>query len=263
MLGGSPSLAHGGEHPRDEQPEDSSPESRLQAAKVAYTIHRDDETATSILTSIIVRAQALGDVPFSIKATALAYLGEIQLAADKREDAHATFRLILYEDPTWKISPFDHPREVLGEFEIVRREVVEEQALIKERTRKYPVWGYAPFGVPQFQQQRPARGAVYATLQVAFAATSVAAWFLIDAKQIPDPTTTDNLPPFSEHAAMREEALLYRNAMSFPAAAAFYVTWIVSVADGAMTWQRQRKPRPVMTLAPRPGGAALQVAMRW
>jgi hypothetical protein len=150
----------------------------------------------------------------------------------------------------------------LGEFEIVRSEVMEETSRLKEQGRKYPVWGYAPFGVPQFQQQKPVRGAVYASLQVAFAATSVAAWFLVDAKQIPRPDDAGRLPPFSEHAAMRDEALLLRNGLSLPSAAAFYVTWIISVADGAASWKRHRRPRPVVTIAPRPGGASLEFAMR-
>jgi tetratricopeptide (TPR) repeat protein len=226
---------------------------RLQAAKESYLLGRHAE-ASEAFRRLVLRAQAYGDVPVAVEAEALAFLGEIQYMRGDIDEARSTFRLLLQKDPTWHMSPWAHPPAVRGTFEAVRDEVLAERQQMAGKP--LPWWGYAPFGIPQIGQRQPVRGGVYATLQASLAIASIVSWVWIDQVQIGEDETLS----LDLQAERARSATLIRNGMSWPTAAAFYVTWAVSIADASLSWRRQHPPlTPMVTVLPAEGGGHVQV----
>lgn len=246
--------------PGSEAPVGNSAEEELAEAKRAYLL-REHDRARRLFESLVARATIQGDVPFDIEASALVFLGEIHLLAGDRSAAESAFRSVLERNLAHQVSPYDHPTDVLWTFQSVRETIERERSqLVPSEPKPYPWWGYAPFGVPQFKQKKPVRGAVYALLQSGFAAASVTAWVIIDDIQRDIPDNADNV---AEDPA-RQRAYLVRDAIANPAAAAFYVTWAVSVGDGAISWRRaQRAPPPSITAIPTEGGGMIMVSGRF
>lgn len=233
--------------------------SDLAAAKEAYLLGEID-LARAAFREVADRADIDPDAPPSVWADAWIFLGEIAWLAGDLPAAEGIFRMVAQRVPDHRISPYDHPLEVVGAFEVARAAITaqRDQPVVEVRTRPLPWWGYAPLGVPQFRQQRPVRGALYATLQVGAAAASVGAWVAID-RSLRD---FDTLDEASQETA-RARALLQRDAWSIPTAVAFYVVWGVSVLDGGLTWRRDQAPPPMVSLTPQRGGAAIGIAGRF
>jgi hypothetical protein len=193
---------------------------------------------------------------------ALIYLGEIRYVEGDRAAADATFRLLLERDPGWRISPYEHPMDVVGAFEIVRASVQGENS--QRKTDRpigppLPWWGYAPLGVPQFKQGRIGAGAAFATVQLGLAATSVASWVWIDRLR---PDRDADLDDATLQATQR--ARLIRGALNVPSAVAFYAVWGGSVLDAGLTHRREATKVEVgWTIAPEPGGASVVVGGRF
>lgn len=235
------------------------PAQRLDDGRRTYLLG-DAALARTLLEALVVRASTIGDVPWQVEAEALVYLGEIQYLAGERDAAGASFRLVLERDPNFRISPYDHPLDVVGAFELIRTSVQDERTAAAAVRVPMPWWGYAPFGAPQFRSGRPVRGAVYAGLQLGFAAASVGAWVAID-QQSRVVTGRDLGDGVNEAAA--ERARLFRDAWSIPAAAAFYVTWSASVIDSGVTWRKDRLASFGASVAPRAGGLELAITGRF
>ena len=259
MLAMPPAHAAGPEA-GSETPMGTSADDELAEAKRAYLL-REHERAQRLFESLVARANIQGDVPFEIEASALIFLGEIHLLAGDRKAAERAFRSVLVRDLGFQVSPYDHPTDVLWTFQSVRETIERERSqIVPSAPKKYPWWGFAPMGVPQFQQKKPVRGAVYAVLQTGFAAASVAAWVVIDDLQR---DIADNADVVGEDPA-RQRAILVRNAVATPSAAAFYVTWAVSVGDGAISWRRSQKaPPPTVSAVPREGGGMVIISGRF
>lgn len=236
----------------------STPESELGAAREAYVLG-DFTRARAAFLAVVQRARNVGDVPAEVESAAWIYLGEMQLFAGDRRAAEASFRMALQRDPTLRLSPVEHPENVIGVVEVVRQAALSEDQEPADR-KPMPYWGYAPLGVPQFVQRRPVRGAVYATLQVGAAASSVAAWIVIDQRRAAIP---DNLNPTLFPAAEAELRYLetLRDAWSIPSAAAFYLVWAISVGDSGIAWRNAQAAPSSFGLIPRPDG--VEVAASW
>jgi len=235
---------------------------RLTEATRLY-LRGEVEEARSAFREIVSAAEALGDdLPTAVWAEALVFLGEIAFFDGDRDAADAAFRLVAEALPDYRPSAYDHPDDVVGAYEIVRADVTTERRLRTEaaiaRRRPMPWWGYAPFGVPQFKQDRPVRGAVYATLQVGLAAASVAAWVQIDRELKGFDQLDDN-----QQAVVRRRALLYRNAWSIPTAAAFYAVWGISALDGGLSWRKDQRVPDAVAVVPIEGGAQIQLGWRF
>ncbi len=102
---------------------------------------------------------------------------------------------------------------------------------------------------------------MYAGLQVASAASSVAAWVAIDHQQRIISTATDENAPAVLEAKRRRQ--LYRDAWSIPSAAAFYVTWGASVIDAGVSWRKDRLASLGASVAPRSDGLEVAITGRF
>jgi hypothetical protein len=260
LLGAGPAVADDGASPVPTAPE-ADPAAELRAAREAYVLG-DREVARDRFVALVQRARVRGDVPAEVRARALVYLGEIQMTSGDRRAADASFRLALAAVPDLRLSPVEHPESVIGAFEVVRSALLAEAERPPERRPPLPWWGYAPFGVSQFKQGKPVRGALYATLQAGLAAASVAAWLVVDDAVAHVPTN----PTHAEEAdaiAAREHAILVRNAFSYVTAGAFYATWAASVIDGGISWRRGHVVPTGVAVVPQRGGAEVQVSFRF
>ncbi len=238
----------------------TDPADQLEAARRTYLLG-DAVSARATLQALVARAQAQHDVPWPVEADAWIYLAEIQYLADDRDAAGASFRVVLEHDPDFRISPYDHPLDVVGAFELVRTAVADERKAAARVRVPMPWWGYSPFGAPQFRAGHPVRGAVYATLQVASAGASVGAWVEIQhqSRIVAQSSTSD--PEAARQAQAR--AKLYRDAWSIPAATLFYVSWGASVIDAGVSWRKDRLASLGASVAPRSDGLEFSIAGRF
>lgn len=238
----------------------TDPADQLEASRRTYLLG-DAVTARAGLQALVTRAQAQHDVPWPVEADAWIYLAEIQYLSGDRDAAGASFRVVLEHDPDFRISPYDHPLDVVGAFELVRTAVADERKAAASVRVPMPWWGYAPFGAPQFRGGHPVRGAVYATLQVAAAGASVGAWVEIQRQaRTVEEDARDN-PDAARQAEAR--ARLYRDAWSIPSATLFYVAWGASVIDAGVSWKRDRLASLSATVTPRSDGLGLAIAGRF
>lgn len=232
----------------------------LEAARRTYLLG-DAASARTALQALVTRAMTAGDVPWPVQADALIYLGEIQYLGGERDAAGASFRVVLQRDPDFRISPYDHPLDVVGAFELVRTAVQDERDAAARQRVPMPWWGYAPLGVPQLRGGHPVRGGVYAGLQIAAAGASVGAWIAIDHQARIVEQKSDSDPDAAVAAEAR--ARLYRDAWSIPAAAAFYATWGASVVDAGVSWRKDRLASVGASLTPRSDGLEVAITGRF
>lgn len=240
------------------RPDVPAPADALRDAREAYVLG-DFARAREGFLALVQRARNLGDVPAALEAEAWVFLGEMQLFAGDRRAAEASFRMALLADAELRLSPVEHPETVIGVVEVVRQAVRAEAEAPTVR-RPLPWWGYAPFGAPQFASRKPVRGSVYLALQVGAAASSVAAWVVIDRRlaAIPSDLSSDLA---DEAEAERRYAILLRDAWSIPSAAAFYVVWAASVVDAGVAWGKAPGVPSSAAVLPRPDGA--EVVVGW
>jgi tetratricopeptide (TPR) repeat protein len=200
---------------------------------MTYLLGRHAEAAEAFRALLAARDRG-ASVPDDVWTEALIYLGEIAYLAGDRSEAEAAFRQVLEFNLDQRISPYDHPMDVIGVFELVREGVTTERRAVPPERHPYPWWGYAPLGVPQFKQAQPVRGAFALVFQAGLAGASVGAWVAIDRLQIP----TDSELPLDEAQRRADRAALLRSALSIPTASAFYLAWGASALDGGLTWRR-------------------------
>ena len=194
-------------------------------------------------------------------ADAMTYLGEIQLLEGDPSSARATFRLLLEQQPETEVSPIEHPVEVIGLFELVRRSVLPKPAPavteVPFKPAPMPWWGYAPLGIPQFLQDRPVRGAMYLGLQLGSLGASIGLWVKLDSYQnISGQVDDDTAALF-----VRQQQQL--RTIQWSTAGLGWLAWGTSIGDSALSWRRDRRLELKMGAAPRPGGAGLQIYGRW
>jgi len=212
------------------------------------------------LRQLYLRARAGEPVPLPLAGECAIYLGEIEIERGSVDGAEEVWRWLLQRDPAYPISPYHHPFEVIGKFEVVRKQVVDAlpppAPLVLER---YPAWGYVPFGVPQFQQGRPVRGAVYLGGQALFAGASIGL-FVNMILANPDPGYFPGEHPLGWAAADATERLIDRKyRLQWPATFGFYGLWVVSVLDGQATFRRS----PSEPGAQAPMTLPVGIAGRW
>ncbi len=222
--------------------EPPSPSDSLSRARDAYFSGEHERALAEFA------ALAADEQPVEIRLEAMLWLGEVQFVLGDEVGARATFRTLLMLDPEYPISAYEHPLEVVGAFEVVRR-AVREQAPSPARPRPYPAWGYLPMGAPQFGQGQRGRGAMWTTLQLGFGAASVGTYVYLSQLPAWKPVNMDD-------ADVPAHAQTVRYAVQIPATAVFYGLWLGSVIDGRRAWNTAR-----ISASPLPGGGL--VGLEW
>lgn len=216
--------------------------------------------ALNLFQALYVRLLNGEEPPWDIAADTLIFYGEVQYQLGEQDVAAQIFRWLLERDPTYPISPYHHPLEVVGWFETVRRTVLEELASRPPEVEPppptevppaLPFTGYLPFGIPQFAQRRPVAGVVFGALQVGFGAGSMIKYAQLNrVNYIPEKGelhplgwTEDEIPDRVD----RQRLLL-----QIPLVLAFYGSWLGSHVEARSAWRRQ----VVLQLSPTPDAAA-------
>lgn len=194
-----------------------------------------------------------------LAAEAMIWLGEIQFRLGRSDDARDAFRWLLRLDPGWPISPYAHPMEVIGEFELVRREVQEEldgrdPTLPVVTIPPTPPWVWAPLGIPQFAQRRVGAGVAWGGLQLGLGAASIG--MIAHLRFINDGPTRGDASPHPlgwDSKQVEREVQKRRYLIQWPLTFAFYGAWLGSSVDARRHWKRSHAPH--VGVGALPGGS--------
>ena len=222
---------------------------RLAEARDAYLLGRV-EPATTAFAAILVAWGAPDGPDEETAASAAGFLGEIQWLAGDRLGAEATFRSLLMKLPDHRLSPIDHPVEVLGAFEVVRATMARVEVAAST-----PSWGrrLAPCGIPQFAVGHRPHGVAQAVLQGVFAAASLGSAVALGVGGAAEPEADDVV-----EAARVERLTAVRDFVNLPATAAFYGLWAASLLDANLSL-----PRATPGEAGTPFRAGLGASVAW
>lgn len=194
------------------------------------------------------------DVALALRAEALIWLGEIQYRLGRHTEAREAFRWLLQQDPEWPISPYAHPMEVIGEFELVRRQVLDEM----EQQRgpvvdpvvapSAPLWTWAPLGIPQVAQKRAGAAALFGGIQLGLGAASIG--YATHLRRM-------NVDPAGHPRGWTEEEIgtridRGRYLVQWPLTFAFYGTWLASSVEARRHHRRSHRDPGAAQAATRP-----------
>lgn len=231
----------------------------LAAAKRQY-FEGEHEAALEMLQALRARVHGGETVLRDEYIETFVYLGELQFQLGDRPASWATFEGLLQGVPDASMSPLEHPIDVVRWFELVRDKVEQDRVPVPvpaiEPPPPMPIWGYAPFGIPQIAMGRTGRGAAFATLQTGFAAVSI--WSYVRLSRI----NGTNHPPQWPDDEVQQRVNIERWAIQWPATVGFYATWVISVFDARRTWRLDHTPPLSVGVEPRPAGAVLVVRGR-
>lgn len=201
----------------------------LIAAKTLY--FQGDERAEPAFEQLRLRIAAGDTPPVQLQAEALIYLGELYYQNGRTTDAKIVFNHVLTLDPDFPISPYEHPMEVVGMFEMLRRGITRPPpAPAAEPKKRLPAWGYLPFGVSQFRQGRRRQGVFYACMQGVLATTSVVAFAHLHN------INGGGFPASWSDQEVQRRVQLARYGIQWPATIGFYAVWGASVYEGGRSW---------------------------
>ena len=212
------------------QPYQLSFSQALAAAKLRY-FQGDIPGATEELEGLRLRVAAGEEAPLTLLGEVLIYLGEIYYLDGKSDVAESIFRELLSLDPQFPISPYEHPMEVVGIFEMLRRGYLRPAPDQPTGSKRVPAWGYAPFGVSQFRQNRRKSGALYAGAQAVLGITSVVSY--VHLRQVNELGP----PPSWTEEQVQRRVRTQRYLIQWPATFGFYALWGASVVEGRRTWR--------------------------
>ena len=164
---------------------------------------------------------------------ALSFLGEVQYKLGDREASMATFQRILRLEPDYQISVLDHDPGAVSLFNLAKVVAAQEQPkpVSTAPTKGLPATMYLPLGVPQFNKGRPVLGAVYSTLQIASAATSIGVFIYMNKRWT---------APFRKRDAT--QANMLRFGVQWPAPLLFWGTYLASHFQARNQWRRDHSP---------------------
>jgi hypothetical protein len=230
----------------------------LEQAKALW-FQGEGDLAHERLERLFARAVAGEAVPLALSGECAIYLGEIEMDRGLKSKADTAFTWLLQQDPNFPISPYHHPIDVVGQFEVVRKQVRDAlPPVVRLPPPRYPAWGYAPFGVPQLRQGKRVRGAIYLGAQATLAVASVGLWVDMAIANPPPGDWTGNPYGWGEDGAT--DRLLDRKfRLQWPATFGFYGLWVISVLDGQSTFRAAHAGDAGVARMPLPVG----VSGRW
>jgi len=197
------------------------------------------ERSLEVFQQLRARIDAGEEVPEDQVAEALLYMGEVQYQLGDRAGAWRTFEQLLHRDPDQAMSPYNHPREVVHWFELVKQRVsqtrIQDPLPPPPPPDPLPAWGYLPFGVPQLVEGRTARGVLYTSLQLGLGAASIATFLYLDG--VNDENHPSNWS--DDEVVVRVNRIRY--AIQWPASIGFYLVWLTSHLDARRVWFRDQR----------------------
>ena len=229
-----------------------------------------------------------------VRLEARKYLGATYLFLGKKEAAREQFRLLLEEDPDYDIDPVAFPEAVVQTFQEVQKGVTAErarrdaqEAARQERERSEEVeelirqqqriealeklaseqtiekvnsrWIAAiPFGAGQFQNENRKLGIMFATLQSAFLASSIATFIGHNSLRDENPA-----PNEIDRARRVEKALRIGNWVSVGAFVSFAVAGVIEAEVRFRPVIRTTRPRelPDELRDPRSSGPQIRLEL--
>ncbi len=173
------------------------------------------------------------DYPQSIQQESRVYIAEILLMEGNTQDAQRYFQEVLTINPNYSIDRFRHPPEVCTEFDFVLAQWRQQQSMsIPQPSSRNGNWKrFAPFGLYQLQQGTLLKGALFSTLQIGTAVTSVALFNHL----VQNPGYNQN--DLDEKARL-ETILTVQRA----SAVGFYSLWVMASLDAQRSWQLENSP---------------------
>jgi hypothetical protein len=223
----------------------------LERAKNTY-FAGDHVAALQAFRALHIRLLQGEEPPWDLASETVIYLGEIENKLGNDREADGAFRWLLEQDPDTPISPYHHPMDVVGRFELMRQTVLAERARTPDevgvavvRANPLPVWGYLPLGIPQFTSKRPAAGVLFGGLQTAFGVASVALFRHLDSVNV----SARGHPSEWTDEEIETRVRVRRYAVQWPCTVAFYGTWLLSYADARKAHRASQAPAPPQPVA--------------
>jgi hypothetical protein len=215
----------------------------VDAARSAW-FQGQSEVARDRFQHLFDRLVAGEEIPLELAGEVAIWLGEIryEFSPDDSRFAEAPWAWLLGRDPDFPISPYQHPADVVGRFEILRGHIKADLAA-RPPPPKYPLWGYIPFGAPQFGQHEPVRGTVYLIAQLGFTAASIGMYAELVKANFPKGTEWPGEHPLGWPHNKVESWLEERTYLvQWPTTLGFYAVWTASVLDGRSHWHHTYAP---------------------
>jgi hypothetical protein len=199
------------------------------------------EPAASALLEVKRRAERGEVVPNEVLDEAVVQLGEIQYDGGDVDGATKNFEWLLQRHPDASVNPYHHDANLVRLFDDAREALKTRQKSAKRK--RYPWWGYAPFGVPQIAQGRVGAGVGFAVGQGLLASVSIATYYEIGQFQGAWWNRRE-LPIDADLAETQQyDRVLY--GINLPSGLLFYGLWAWSVAAGHGAWVEDH---PILTV---------------
>ena len=158
-----------------------------------------------------------------------------------RAAAERSFEEALERNPEQTVSLYRHTPEVVALFHQVQTRIRRAPVDLPPPPpppvlprRRLPLWGYAPFGIPQFRQGGALQGSLFLVAQLGSAAGSVALYAQIGGHWTEEEKASKNT---------------LRVAAPWPLTLGFYGAWLGSHLEARRRWRRTPTvaPMPVVT----------------
>ena len=176
---------------------------------------------------------------------ALSFLGEVKYKLGDREGSLLTFQGILEREPNYQISVLDHDPEAVSLFELAKalhektppQPVTPPAPIVPKTPPKLPVYGYLPFGVPQFRQKKPGLGALHVGLQSTAAVASIGLHIYMTRKWS---------APFRD--AEVKQANILRYGVQWPITLVFWGSYLASHLQARTHWKNMHASPPKVSV---------------
>jgi hypothetical protein len=224
---------------------DDDARAELDAAIQLY-LQGAPQQARARLQAVLARGPAL---PTSVRADALAYLGDILYSEQGPEASRSVFQALLREAPEYRLDPFAHPAVVCGWLETVRadlRAAALPRAPLPPARPPFPALALLPGGVHAFAAGRTVEGATLATLQATGLVVSIVTRASIDRAFQEQPDD--------------KEAVVRTIGWNRASVALGWSAWALPLAVETVRWQRAgvQTPKGSVSATVSPTGVALR-----
>ena len=167
--------------------------------------------------------------PLSVRLEAYIYLAEISYVDGNIAQAHTYFKAVLDKDPSYEIDYERHPQDICEHFGLYKASYSQNQNS-NQSGKNFPISGYAPFGVYQFQRNHHYKALSYFALELGTGVSSIVLFNYL--WQNPQAQSGSEL-----ESKLNRTLIIQRGSTI-----AFYSIWMFSVLDAQRDWHLQKNP---------------------